>query len=308
MPISLDRTISKRKTDLLSYFRERAKEHSKELDAKYAERDYKKKAKALNPMIKKSRNNLISGIAQNAKKENWSNADTLKALLMINYASDVVMLETRNSIRPYEYMDFSRRIGEIWEPFCRLCFDYPIVDTERFTPPLFIDFQKGLEDEIYNYINRLSVTEKEKQELKSYYQKVWSLVDSGGIKLELDLHFKKEDIFYNIDFKSGFGSNEKGNTNRLLMVATIYTYLEENYKCVLLVRSEEDQNNSYFQILKKSGVWEAYCGSETYSKISDFTGFDLKTWINSNIKWEVDLDDNAMKHFQETEIDKYLVW
>ena len=308
MSILLDHTISSKKADLLTYFRKRAKEHSSELDKKYAEREYKKKAKALNPMIKQSRNNVISGIVQNAQKESWSNEDTLKALLMINYTSDVVMLETRNSIRPYEYMDFSRRIGEIWEPFCRLCFDYPIADIERFTPPLFIDFQRELEEEIYEYIDKLGITEQEKHELKSYYKKVWSLVDSGGIKLELDLHFKKEEVFYNIDFKSGFGSNEKGNTNRLLMVATIYTYLEENYECVLLVRSEEDLNNNYFQTLKNSGVWAAYCGTETYNKISDFTGFDLKTWINSNIKWKEDLNEKAMEHFQKTEIDKYLVW
>ncbi len=308
MTVLLDRTISGKKADLLSYFRERAKEHSKELDVKYAEREFKKKAKAINPMIKKSRNTLLSGITQKAKKENWSNVDILQAVLMINYTSDVVMLETRNNIRPYEYMDFSRRIGEIWEPFCRLCFDYPSEDIERFTPPLFIDFQRELEEEIHEYIDKLGITDQEKQELKSYYQRVWSLVDSGGIQLELDLHFKKEDTFYNIDFKSGFGSNEKGNTNRLLMVATIYTYLEENYKCVLLVRSNEDQNNSYFQTLKKSGVWEAFCGVETYSKISEFTGFDLKDWINSNINWGEDLIEEAMKHFEENGIDKYLTW
>lgn len=58
----------------------------------------------------------------------------------------------------------------------------------------------------------------------------------------------------------------------------------------------------------KSGVWEAFCGVETYSKISEFTGFDLKTWINSYINWKEDLDEEAMKHFQENELDKYLTW
>ncbi|AUO79553.1 hypothetical protein BSP10_150 [Bacillus phage BSP10] len=51
---------------------------------------------------------------------------------------------------------------------------------------------------------------------------MWELVVSGEIKLESDLHFEKDGVKYNVDFKSGFNSNEKGNTNRLLMVGSIY--------------------------------------------------------------------------------------
>jgi hypothetical protein len=46
------------------------------------------------------------------------------------------------------------------------------------------------------------------------YQKVWILVTSGEIKLELDLHFENGENDFVVDFKSGFSSNEKGNTNR----------------------------------------------------------------------------------------------
>ncbi len=45
---------------------------------------------------------------------------------MITYTNDVVMLESRNSVWKYEYMSFSRRVGELWEPFCKLCFNYPL--------------------------------------------------------------------------------------------------------------------------------------------------------------------------------------
>ena len=109
---------------------------------------------------------------------------------------------------------------------------------------------------------------------------------SGEIQLELDLHFIFEGKKYVVDFKSGFGSNEKGNTNRLLLVASIYKNLSESYKCLLFVRAEE--NNSYFNTLKNSGIWEAYCGSEAYVKIREYSGYDLKSWIDTNMDWAND--------------------
>lgn len=75
-----------------------------------------------------------------------------------------------------------------------------------------------------------------------YYHKVWGLIISGEIQLELDLHFIFEGQKYVVDFKSGFGSNEKGNTNRLLLVASIYKNLEENFNPLIFVRSAENNN------------------------------------------------------------------
>ena len=43
---------------------------------------------------------------------------------MITYACYVVMLESRNEVWPYDYMAFSRRVGELWEPFCKLCLNF----------------------------------------------------------------------------------------------------------------------------------------------------------------------------------------
>jgi hypothetical protein len=109
-----------------------------------------------------------------------------------------------------------------------------------------------------------------------------------------------------VDFKSGFGSNEKGNTNRLLLVASIYKSLSENYKCLLFVRAEE--NNSYFNILKNSGIWEAYCGNEAYQKIKEYSGYDLKNWIDNNINWSTDFKPETIAHFEEQTLLQYLVW
>lgn len=95
---------------------------------------------------------------------------------MITYCNIVVMVESRNSVRPYEYMDFSRRVGELWAPFCKLCFYYPVNDVSLFVPPLFSEVKKKLTDEIVDYINNLKISPEQKEELKKYYEKVWSLV------------------------------------------------------------------------------------------------------------------------------------
>lgn len=171
---------------------------------------------------------------------------------------------------------------------------------------IFSEVKKKLTDEIVDYINNLTISPEEKEELKKYYDKVWSLVTSGEIQLELDLHFISNGQKYVVDFKSGFGSNEKGNTNRLLLVASIYKNLSESYKCLLFVRAEE--NNSYFNTLKNSGIWEAFCGNEAYHKINEYSGYDLKKWISSNMDWTNDFNAETIAHFEEYRLLQYLLW
>lgn len=298
------------KSALLNYMRERAKESLEESVDQYGRKQYKKLANDLNTQVNKSHDNLRQILLQQAKKNSWLNKNLLPKMLMLEHCKNIVMLESRNSVWPYEYMAFSRRVGEIWEPFCMLCFEYPIKNIELFIPPLFAEVRDKLHKEVEDYIDDLKITDEQKKELKRYYNKVWKLVASGEIKLELDLHFIAEDnTKVNIDFKSGFGSNEKGNTNRLLMVATIYENIEdEDYECTLLVRSAEDENNNYFQRLKKSSVWNAHCGVDAYKKIESYTGFNLQQWISSNIDWENDFDEETINHFKEDDLFKYLAW
>ena len=211
----------------------------------------KKRASLVNRGLIEAKENLLKILDQKSKKEKWKTDQVLEGVLMITYASYVVMLEARNNVWPYEYMAFTRRIGELWEPFCLLCWDYPLNnDLNYFVPPLFKDVKAKLTKEIDVFINKLKITNKEKEELKKYYQKVWTLVTSGEIKLELDLHFEDNKDKFVVDFKSGFSSNEKGNTNRLLLVASIYKILKERHKCLIFVRSSEEQNNHYLQTLK----------------------------------------------------------
>ncbi len=296
------------KENLLNYFRERVHESLDEISIMYGVNQFKQRSKELNTAINKTEDSLKKTFLQFAKSQEWSSEQTLNSVLLINYSKNIVMLESRNDVWPYEYMAFSRRIGEIWEPFCKLCFDYPVRDISFFIPPLFSEVKRKLSNEIKDYISSLNITNKQKKELLKYYNKVWSLVTSGEIKLELDLHFQVNSKKINVDFKSGFGSNEKGNTNRLLLVATIYKYLEDNYKCILFVRSDEDSNNNYFQTIKNSGVWEAFCGKDSYTEILRYSGFDIKTWISQNIDWENDFKKDTINYFKNNDLIQYLKW
>jgi len=304
--MNITKEISKNKEQLLKYFRDRSSEFLAEVNGEYGNTEYKKKAKKLNTLLVKARTTIVEIIEQKGKKENWTNKEILECVLMVTYCNYVVMLEIRNSVWAYEYMTFSRRIGELWEPFCKLAFEYPINDLELFVPPLFADVKKQLADEIEDYINGLNLTNKEKEQLIKYYNKVWSLVMSGEIQLELDLHFIYEGKKYVVDFKSGFGSNEKGNTNRLLLVASIYQNLEDNYEPLIFVRASE--NNNYFNTLKNSGIWSAFSGSETYDELFRYSGFDIHSWISKNINWTEDLDDNFVEHLEANNLTQYLTW
>lgn len=304
--MNIDKSLKNKKSEILQYFRQRADEFLSEINLTYGSSQFKEQASEINKDLVDCRNSLIETLLQQANKDNWTNTEKLETILLITYTNYIVMLESRNDVWKYEYMTFSRRIGELWEPFCKLCFQYPINDIELFIPPLFSQVKQQLSTEIETYIDTLSISSDQKQQLKKYYNKVWGLVTSGEIKLEMDLHFKFNGIKYIVDFKSGFGSNEKGNTNRLLLVASIYQNLEENYKCMLFVRSAE--NNNYYQTLKNSNIWGAFCGNETYSKIFEYSGFEIKTWITNNIQWENDFKPETYQHFSETDLLQYLTW
>lgn len=306
--IIIDKLLCERKEELLDYFRDRANESLEEVRRTYGNIEFRAQARGINRACIETRDNIIKTLLQKASKETWNNKEILQNILIVTYSNYIVMIESRNKVWPYEYMTFSRRIGELWQPFCRLCFDYPSKELALFIPPLFSEVKRKLSTEIEEYIDTLAISEKQKKELKKYYNKVWSLVTSGEIKLELDLHFEQNDERFVVDFKSGFGSNEKGNTNRLLLVASIYKNLEENYRCLLLVRAEEDKNNNYFQVLKNSGIWEAYCGNETYAKIKEHSGFYIKRWIEDNINWDNDFKTETMKYFKDNGLDQYLKW
>ena len=227
MSLQVDADFGSRKDDLLAYLRSRTKELLGDVTRQHGTTLFKKRASAINKALGQERTAVESVIHQKAAKDNWSTADHLRAKLLLMHCTNVVMLESRNSVWPYEYMAFSRRIGELWEPFVTACFALPVSDTVAlFVPPLFDDIRKRLTEEVRDFITTLTIGDNEKTTLLQYYDQVWTLVTSGEIKLELDLHFTHNGIRHVVDCKSGFGSNEKGNTNRLLLVASIYRNIE----------------------------------------------------------------------------------
>ncbi len=305
----IDKKLGQKKGTLLGYYRSRSEELVSEAKQIFADSEFKERASHINRSLIEAKENLLKILDQKAKKEKWSAEETLEGVLLTTYTNYVVMLEARNDVWPYEYMAFTRRIGELWEPFCLLCWEYPINEKlNYFVPPLFKDVKAKLSKEIDDFIKKLRISDTEKEELSRYYKKVWSLVTSGEIKLELDLHFGDGKDKYVVDFKSGFSSNEKGNTNRLLLVASIYKILEEGHKPLIFVRSVEESNNHYLQTLKKSGLWNVYCGSETYAKIKEFTGFDLGNWMAKNINWKNDFDKKMYTHLKGSNLIQYLAW
>tara|TARA_B110000858_G_C17791815_1_gene470298 strand:+ start:1529 stop:2455 length:927 start_codon:yes stop_codon:yes gene_type:complete len=295
---------------LISFFRQRSKEIESELINKFGRNSYKKITQKLQPKLKESRDNFIRVVLQKSEKEKWSKKERLGYILMLHYVTNVVMLESRHLIWEYEYMTFSRRNGELWEDFISVCFHYPVCnDLEIVVPPLFSNVKDRLRNEVIDFINKLTIDIEQKNELINYYTRVWLLVDAGEIQLELDMHCFKKGVNYNIDFKSGFSSNEKGNTNRLLVVASIYkNILNSEYTNLMMVRSDESENNHYLQTLKKSNLWEVSCSNETYNKIGEIVEFDLRNWININIHWENDLKEEVVKDFSKLDLMGYLSW
>lgn len=148
----------------------------------------------------------------------------------------------------------------------------------------------------------------QKEELINLYNTPWELLDSGEIRLDLDLHFKFNNIRYNCDFKSGFSSNEKGNTNRLLLVASIYSKINQHGKNILFVRQPEDENNHYLQTLKHSSYWEVFCSNDCYEEIKNFTGYDLRSWLDKNADWENDISKEFKDYLYAQSLIKYLTW
>jgi hypothetical protein len=306
----IDRLLFQRKREILEHYRFRAEESLAVITQKLGAKQFKKRASAINSAIKETKDKLIANVRQVAQEEQWTNEELLNNVLMLTYCCDVIMLEFRNSVWRYDYMAFSRRIGELWEPFCALCFEFPSKKGLRlFVPPLFEDVRKSLKKELEDYIAALPLSSRQKSELLRYYEKVWTLVSSGEIKLELDLHVALGQTKYVMDFKSGFSSNEKGNTNRLLLVASVYKNLEaENYRCMIFVRQKEDENNHYLQTLKRSGLWEVYCGPESYRKIREMSGFDLDAWLRKHVSWKKDLSSATFAQFKEQGLIQYLKW
>lgn len=269
---------------------------------KSGEKDKKKQTSKINTAIKRFTEKLIQEILA----KDLTDSEKLNETLFAHYASYIVMLEYRNKFWVYNSMDFARRVGELWEPFCKLPFQFPVNELKLVKPVKFEDVKRKQAEEYVDIVNSLSITDEEKKVLFSAYNNMATMLDSGAINLSLDLHFVQDNVLYNVDYKSGFNSNEKGNTNRLLLVGSIYEENFKNVQNIILVRQKD--NNHYLETLKNSPYWDVYIENEAYTKINEFTGFDFRSWIDKNITWIEDLSDSFVKHLQDNDLIKYLNW
>lgn len=293
----------KTKREWLDYFRSCGNKIIKQLK----KGDKKNKTKELNTKLAKERDNQIKAL-ESALSSPCDKGKILNEILMIQYTSYVVMLEFRNKIWPYEYMSFTRRIGEMWEPFCIIPFKYPAKQLKDIEPPDFNKLKQNWKKEAIQLIDASISNKENKNKLIKLYDIPWEILDGCDTQLGLDFHFSQNGNFYHCDFKSGFSSNEKGNTNRLLTVGGIYKLLGKKHHSLIFVRQEEDSNNHYLARLKNSGLWEVSCCNEAYESIKNFTGVDLRAWIDSNIDWNNDMCHELKIHLQTADLTKYLNW
>src|SRR5947209_20142007 len=113
--IDVDKALCTKKEELLNYLRSRAAEILEEVRSTYGTLEFKEQATEVNQGVIETRSTLVKALTQKAIKEQWSSDEILTCTLMITYVSYVVMLESRNEVWPYDYMAFSRRVGELWE-------------------------------------------------------------------------------------------------------------------------------------------------------------------------------------------------
>lgn len=258
---------------------------------------HQQKAQQVNALVTEQRNKLVASIQELSKDERGT------AALVIQYCCTVVGLEYRHRVWPYEYMAFSRRIGELWEAFCRTAWTYPVDPTvARMDAPDFSDVRKALLGRITSNLGTHDKAKEVMEDVSTLFEIV------GDINMREDEVFRKADIPHVIDFKSGFGSNEKGNMLRLLTVGRAYRIWDHRTKLMLLVR--QDENNNYLKVLLRSKLWEVYTGAGTYKKIEEITGADIQSVRNGIIDWQEDLSREFYNYLksQPTDLTAYLVW
>ena len=51
-----------------------------------------------------------------------------------------------------------------------------------------------------------------------------------------------------------------------------------------------------------------YCADDGYAAMKEFTGFDMRKWLNENADWENDISTELKQHLECNDLLKYLTW
>ena len=229
----------------------------------------------------KKHNELKESIYEQLKKENAS----LEDYLMNYYCYVVSMLESRQKCLPYNDIEFSRRIGEVWEGMCQLILTNPLSSIKKLPPEstntFYVSLKKKIEDLTSN---------NKKNEALLFYNFLVELL--GNINLALDFNgITSNEELIGIDFKSGFGSNEKGNTQRILQVGRIYKYLNEKIELSIVVR--QDENNNYYNTIRQSKIWNAIKGNESYEYLAEISGCNSSNFLKNEVNFSEDIQSET---------------
>ena len=254
-------------------------------------------AKSVNRAISDHRDALVSQIPSGL-----STKEHQQRLIVLQYCIAVASLEYRHDVWPYEYMALSRRVGELWERFCSSAWDTPSKpDLQRIKPPTF----EGVLDTIGKTLLE-AAGDYQKNTVSNIFGDLRDII--GEINMVEDEVFTVGDTPYVIDFKSGFGSNEKGNMLRLRTVGKAYRLWNHDTRLLFLVRQE--QNNNYLDVIKREGLWDVHCGPEAYAKIDEITGSNMSLIREQIVDFEADLSEGLWTDLSShlSDLSSYLRW
>lgn len=257
------------------------------------------KAKEVNALINQIYQGLRTGIAGSGA----STKDVQQRFLVLQYCTSVASLEYRHQVWPYEYMALSRRVGELWERFCSAAWDAPSKPAvARIEPPVFAEVERSIRNRLAHH----QIDADVRKEINVAFDLLFTLV--GEINMKEDEVFAVSGVPHVIDFKSGFGSNEKGNTVRLLTVGRTYKLWNPDTKLFFLVRQET--NNNYLNVIGRSGLWDVRCGAAAYRTIDELTGSDMASIRESVVNFERDLSPAFWRYLSShlSDLRAYLRW
>ena len=231
----------------------------------------------------------------------YSHIDRSKLFMLLQYCYSVMSFEYRNVVWPYEYMAFSRRNGELWESFCKAAWDHSLLpNLYRISAPSFHEVRNSFRDRIINHTQGNQYQHHIVNDVDSVFELV------GEINMVEDEMFNLNGRNYIIDFKSGFGSNEKGNTLRLIAVGRAYKHWDPNVNLLFLVRQNE--NNNYLETIRRNNIWEVHCGDAAYQKIDELTNAGICEIRREAIDFRNDLSPKFWSYLVNTNLADYLNW
>lgn len=260
--------------------------------------DKKEKAKQINAAL-----NAVLTLVKDTftQQQNLDTEDKAIMALIVQYVFTCLSLENRNTVWNYNSIDFSRRVGELWERFCSVAWDYS-TSAIRFNAPNF----SVVTTSIINRAQTLTTSSPQQQDILDLVNDLLEII--GDINLKEDEMFHLNGTRYVVDFKSGFGSNEKGNMLRLQGVSRAYKRFDPNTNLLLLVR--QNTNNNYLNVLRQSQTWDIYTGTQSYQKIQALTNVNILWVIQNVVDFRNDLPQSFLTYLQTTSGNpiNYLDW